>query len=1031
MDNLLIARLHRGGYYIGNLKVVGKYKSIYNMYKLDEIRGSVSSVVLIASFMGLILLGVGVYKFGNFNNLEPSGNNQLAANVSSLFSDNNTAILDHFDKENSLFGSISGALTYIDGPDGLGKAINFSTGSYAREKSLTFLSYGQNWTEGTVEFWVKPEQYPSGNKYLVHFNWNSSPNPSSGYLGDISLRSDGKISYHCGWGWNNVPTPTVVSNSSLPLNQWTHVAGVWSSSGGTKLYINNNLDAEISQGCASGSNGNIYPWLAGYGGFVGAIDELRISKVARSAPFYSGDPGAVSARTIKVTVPNGGETWQLGSIHTIQWTPYDPQQNLNVVPDVEAYLERLVNGSYVTVGKIIESGKASIHWAGDLDNYNNYPEPGNYYVRVVNSQTGESDRSDSPFKVVAKGTVKADLKINGSDGPISLPANGGTVTFSWTSSNADSCILYLNGLASDLTGLPTSGEKTIFLKQNTDQYDKYLSLNCSSAIGGAVDQVIIPLYLVEGSYVKINYPNGGEEKNISSKDSIDWNFSPDIDRFSIALYKNDAFFKWIASDLPWTQSGPGYISWVPSNYVSSSDIGGQVFKIYIIGYKSSGGTVEDKSDAPFTITTPTTATPSIKILSLNGGENFQQGQQLNIKWSTSPSDFNSLIGLELWTVADNGSLVYLENISESGVPNSGSYEWTIPASIKYLGDFKLRVIVNDAKEGTEDFSDAPFTIIASTVVVAPPSYSVSLESSSSFQASPRQVIRGSQVELARLRFTALNENIKINQIALQMSVSPSSLVGQRVTLWDGSIQVGTAQFGTNSLRNATSTLTGNFIIPANSSKILSLKGEIDSSTSVGSIIKVDYDGDNSGKNGNYGTTTKVPVEVIPNNPDTSSNGVIVVEEVTQEEPISEPAPITEEQQTIENLNNQIQQLLEVVAQLQAALNAQLQEQQASTPLTEVPQPTSVTSPTGGLVETFSYTWSRDLFYGLENDSDVMALQNALILEGVYQGPVTGNFLELTRQGVIEFQRKHGFDPVPDTGFVGSYTRQVLNNIYSK
>ncbi|OGY63454.1 MAG: hypothetical protein A3B92_01540 [Candidatus Harrisonbacteria bacterium RIFCSPHIGHO2_02_FULL_42_16] len=87
--------------------------------------------------------------------------------------------------------------------------------------------------------------------------------------------------------------------------------------------------------------------------------------------------------------------------------------------------------------------------------------------------------------------------------------------------------------------------------------------------------------------------------------------------------------------------------------------------------------------------------------------------------------------------------------------------------------------------------------------------------------------------------------------------------------------------------------------------------------------------------------------------------------------------------------------------------------------------------TGEETETFSYTWNRDLYYGLTNDKDVQALQNALILEGVYKGPVTGNFFRLTRQAVIDFQKKHNFTNVPGTGYVGPHTRKVLNDLYSK
>jgi len=77
-----------------------------------------------------------------------------------------------------------------------------------------------------------------------------------------------------------------------------------------------------------------------------------------------------------------------------------------------------------------------------------------------------------------------------------------------------------------------------------------------------------------------------------------------------------------------------------------------------------------------------------------------------------------------------------------------------------------------------------------------------------------------------------------------------------------------------------------------------------------------------------------------------------------------------------------------------------------------------------------HNWSKDLSFRMMDEIEVAALQMALIIEGVYNGPLTGNFLEFTREGVIKFQRKYGFSPIPNTGYVGSYTRKVLNRLYS-
>ena len=75
-----------------------------------------------------------------------------------------------------------------------------------------------------------------------------------------------------------------------------------------------------------------------------------------------------------------------------------------------------------------------------------------------------------------------------------------------------------------------------------------------------------------------------------------------------------------------------------------------------------------------------------------------------------------------------------------------------------------------------------------------------------------------------------------------------------------------------------------------------------------------------------------------------------------------------------------------------------------------------------------YTFSRTLSYGMRSDLDVRALQEILLAEKVYSGPVTGNFYGLTRQGVRDFQKKYKIDPV---GIVGPKTRAKLNELYSK
>ena len=58
-------------------------------------------------------------------------------------------------------------------------------------------------------------------------------------------------------------------------------------------------------------------------------------------------------------------------------------------------------------------------------------------------------------------------------------------------------------------------------------------------------------------------------------------------------------------------------------------------------------------------------------------------------------------------------------------------------------------------------------------------------------------------------------------------------------------------------------------------------------------------------------------------------------------------------------------------------------------------------------------------------NDVAELQKRLAQEGVYSGPITGFFGNLTRAAVIRYQKAHNITPA--IGFVGPITRGVLNS----
>ncbi|MBI2053444.1 MAG: peptidoglycan-binding protein [Candidatus Sungbacteria bacterium] len=341
-------------------------------------------------------------------------------------------------------------------------------------------------------------------------------------------------------------------------------------------------------------------------GYFGPLSRTVANKILAGTGGGEG-PGAV----LTVTAPLPGAVWQIGSIHTVKWTPYDPNNGINPASDITAYLVKSVDQRLVRVGEIVESGKASIHWDGGLKG-GAQATPGSYSVEIVNNKTKQGARSTGTFTLAPWGSVTADIKLGGSDGPIKVPQGGGDYVLTWNS-NADSgCTITTpdeNGVGVQWTTSSAAGDKKIYLNANTQGGSQYLSISCNSTKnleGSAYDYIeLLPLVSVPlpdtGASVSVLSPNGGEVLDFQATTRILWSNGSHIDKVSVALYKNDTFFNWIAP-IHSVSAGKNFYEWKPSQSISAANIGSGIFKIYIIGYKSDGtGTVEDKSDAPFSI----------------------------------------------------------------------------------------------------------------------------------------------------------------------------------------------------------------------------------------------------------------------------------------------------------------------------------------------------------------------------------------------------------------------------------------------
>jgi hypothetical protein len=197
--------------------------------------------------------------------------------------DEHTVLLEHFDGTTTgeTFGSVSYVpSTIIPGVPGAYRSVDLEQGDWVRYTLPGWYQWSTNYDpsgkEGTCETWVYPREYGIS---LGNWEWYSTSSyPPAGHIGGLYLNEDGKL----GWAaWTAISGPPLeypIGNTTIPLNQWTHVLATWHESG-TELYVNGVLDGFSPDNCYPALNPTFYIYLNSWGQKdLGYIDEFRILK---------------------------------------------------------------------------------------------------------------------------------------------------------------------------------------------------------------------------------------------------------------------------------------------------------------------------------------------------------------------------------------------------------------------------------------------------------------------------------------------------------------------------------------------------------------------------------------------------------------------------------------------------------------------------------------------------------------------------------------------------------------------------------
>ncbi len=384
---------------------------------------------------------------------------------------------------------------------------------------------------------------------------------------------------------------------------------------------------------------------------------------------------------IIVTSPNGGETWEIGSIHEITWT------STGMVGDVN--IKYSIDNGFNWIEIIQSTANDSSHgWT-----IPNTPSESSL-IRISKISGDIFDTSNAVFSIV----LPAAITITAPNGGETLEA-GSNYSINWQSSGTVKDVNLEYSTDNEITW------KTIVnTLSNQGTYNWLVpddpSNNClvrikdSNKDTGATDvsDAVFSIVTPSTPVINITSPNGGETLTAGTSYHITWATAGTIENVKIQ-YSVDSGANWI--EIVNTITNEGSYQWnVPDNpsgtcLVRVSDIDDEPF---------------DTSDAEFSIIPP--PVDNITIISPNGGETINSGTTYDITWTTNGTI--ETVNIEYST--DN-SFTWKTVVTSTA--NDGTYTWTVPDTPS--DNCLVKVYTNDEDKEPSDISDAVFSIVSEPV----------------------------------------------------------------------------------------------------------------------------------------------------------------------------------------------------------------------------------------------------------------------------------------------------------------------------
>jgi hypothetical protein len=446
----------------------------------------------------------------------------------------------------------------------------------------------------------------------------------------------------------------------------------WNSTNvpGTKLVeINRDYPGGIWEVLAVAVDADSLPWMADQ--YASTVARMRVtSNSFGSATDVSDGNFTVLTPTLEVVTPNGGETWDIGSVHTVRWTRANFSGLVNVY-----YNNWYPSGTWEAVQ--INVAVDSVQWVVPA------PVTGTGRIRVASvNLPSYMDDSNGDF------SCGSGLTVTSPNGGENWSVTG-LGTIAWTRANAnDSATVQLN------RSYPIGAWETLSTSAGGDNYLWTISepltsgarvrvyLTGNPSVGDTSDAS----FSIISSSLSLITPNGGEVWNTRMYQTVSWTRSNAPGPAAVLLNRQYPGGVW--DTLATSVTADTFLWWVPNDGCSTA-----VARVRIVWQDVPQ--ISDTSAADFAIV------PNLVVTYPNGGEIWPYESTQIIRWrrSNSPGPVKVL----MTRTYPNDGWFYL-----TGDAMGDSFVYTMPS---YGATTTARVAVYMQDMSIGDTSDANFSIV--------------------------------------------------------------------------------------------------------------------------------------------------------------------------------------------------------------------------------------------------------------------------------------------------------------------------------